>query len=59
MADNGTILVENKPWKSLEFTIEILENKILHLEGVLTENKPYTLTIAIIKDLIRELKEKQ
>ena len=39
--------------------IEILENKILYLESVLTENKPYTLTIAIIKDLIRELKEKQ
>ena len=41
----------------MDKAIEILENKIAHLESVLTEHRPYWLTIGILKDLIREIKE--
>ena len=42
----------------MDKAIEILEKKIVHLESLFTEHKPYWLTIGIIKDLIREIKEK-
>ena len=42
----------------MDKAIEILEKKIAHLESVLVENRPYWLTIGILKDLIREMQEK-
>jgi hypothetical protein len=43
----------------MDKAIEIIENKITHLESVLVENKPYWLVIGILKDLIREINEKK
>jgi hypothetical protein len=54
--DSATVLVLNK--KENE-AIEILEKKIVHLESVFVDAKPYWLVIGILKDLIIELKEKK